>query len=131
MGEFLWVFFGLIAVSGLLYLVITVVFGPGEERADGAPDSAPVALPQGRVLVAHDLDNVRLPVSFRGYRMAEVDALLDRLSEELAIRDALARSPQRSGFEPPIGPSLEPSPGDVDGWDVNDGAADADDGSAR
>ena len=94
MVEFLWVFFGLIAVSGLLYLVITVVFGPGEERADAPRDSTPLTLPQGRVLTADDLDKVRLPVAFRGYRMAEVDALLDRLGEELAIRDALARSPQ-------------------------------------
>ncbi|PRZ41034.1 DivIVA domain-containing protein [Antricoccus suffuscus] len=99
MGEFLWVFFGLIVVSGLLYFVITVVFGPGEERVDSSPDSSPVVLPHGRVLAPEDLDKVRLPVAFRGYRMAEVDALLDRLSEELAIRDALARSPQPLGHD--------------------------------
>lgn len=110
MGEFLWVFFGLIAVSGLLYVVITVVFGSGEERADGSPDSAPVALPQGRVLTSDDVDKVRLPVAFRGYRMAEVDALLDRLSEELAIRYAVARSPQRLPPEPPPEDSPPPVP---------------------
>lgn len=109
MGAFLWVFFGLIAVSGLLYLVITVVFGPGEERADARPDSAPPTLPQGRVLSADDLEKVRLPVAFRGYRMAEVDALLDRLGEELAIRDALARSPQHLPVDPSENPSENPS----------------------
>ncbi len=119
MGEFLWVVIGLIAVSGLLYVVITVVFGPGEERVDGSPNSVPVSLPQGRVLSADDVDKVRLPVAFRGYRMAEVDALLDRLSEELAVRDAVASSPQHLAVErlpedlsenPPIEPPTEQPP---------------------
>lgn len=94
MGEFLWVFFGLIVVSGLLYLVITVVFGPGEERSAAEPDSRPMSVPQGRILSADDIEKIRLPVAFRGYRMTEVDALLDRIAEELAIRDALSRAPQ-------------------------------------
>ena len=97
MGDFLWVFFGLIAVSGLLYLVVTFVFGPGEESVRTPPDSAHLSLPAGRVMTAADVENLRLPVSFRGYRMGEVDALLDRLADELAIRDALGRTPQQPG----------------------------------
>jgi DivIVA domain-containing protein len=35
---------------------------------------------------ADDLRRVRFTTAFRGYRMAEVDALLDRLSAELELR---------------------------------------------
>ena len=108
MGEFLWVFFGLIAVSGLLYLVITVVFGPGGERSTAEPDSVPMDVPQGRILNADDLEKVRLPVAFRGYRMAEVDALLDRIGDELAIRDALSRAPQHLPTHPTHATQDEP-----------------------
>jgi DivIVA domain-containing protein len=33
-------------------------------------------------VTADDLRRIRFPVAFRGYRMAEVDALLNRLAEE-------------------------------------------------
>ena len=42
----------------------------------------------GGSLTADDLETVHFGVGFRGYRMDEVDALLDRLSEEIAERDA-------------------------------------------
>jgi DivIVA domain-containing protein len=35
-----------------------------------------------------DVADVRLPVALRGYRFAETDLLLDRLGEELKLRDA-------------------------------------------
>jgi DivIVA domain-containing protein len=38
------------------------------------PDDGPVT--------ADDLRRIRFPLAFRGYRMAEVDALLNRLAEE-------------------------------------------------
>lgn len=44
-------------------------------------------LPVGRRLVPADLDAVRLGVGFRGYRMDEVDELMERLRAELADRD--------------------------------------------
>ncbi|MGB7425886.1 MAG: DivIVA domain-containing protein [Ornithinimicrobium sp.] len=34
-----------------------------------------------------DLDGVRLDLAFRGYRMDQVDAVLDRLRQELVSRD--------------------------------------------
>ncbi|HEX4471753.1 MAG TPA: DivIVA domain-containing protein, partial [Nocardioides sp.] len=39
-------------------------------------------------VTADDLRRIRFPVAFRGYRMAEVDALLDRLAEEREAADA-------------------------------------------
>jgi DivIVA domain-containing protein len=45
-------------------------------------------LPEDRALRAEDMDDLRLSVGFRGYRMDEVDLVLDRVQEELARRDA-------------------------------------------
>ena len=36
-----------------------------------------------------DVQALRFPVAVRGYRMAEVDAALERLADELAARDRL------------------------------------------
>jgi DivIVA domain-containing protein len=44
-------------------------------------------------LTAGDLRRVRFSTAFRGYRMAEVDALLDRLADELESRDHVAAAP--------------------------------------
>jgi DivIVA domain-containing protein len=47
-----------------------------------------LSLPEDRSLTAEDLDSLRLALAFRGYRMEEVDDLLDRLGVEIATRDA-------------------------------------------
>src|SRR5215218_8193933 len=47
----------------------------------------PAGVPDGE-LVAEDLQAVRFSLGFRGYRMDEVDEVLDRASAELARRDA-------------------------------------------
>jgi DivIVA domain-containing protein len=39
-------------------------------------------------LTADDLHTIRLPTALRGYRMQEVDDVLDRLALELSARDA-------------------------------------------
>lgn len=45
------------------------------------------ALPDGP-LRAEDVDGVRFSLGLRGYRMDEVDAVLDRVRDEVAERDA-------------------------------------------
>ena len=44
-------------------------------------------LPPDRRMVRADLDRIRIPVSLRGYRFAETDDLIDRLTAELLVRD--------------------------------------------
>ena len=46
---------------------------------DDAPDTL---VPADGPITADDLRRIRFPIAFRGYRMAEVDALLSRLAEE-------------------------------------------------
>jgi DivIVA domain-containing protein len=54
--------------------------------SDAPPDSPARGLPPGPLRAA-DLDAVRLPMAVRGYRMAEVEEVLDRLRDELARRE--------------------------------------------
>ena len=46
-------------------------------------------LPSGGALTAEELKHIRFGVTLRGYAMAQVDDLLDRLALEIAERDAL------------------------------------------
>lgn len=66
------------------------MIGGGAEAVlpEAEPDRVADALPESRPVVRADIDALRLPVAPRGYRMAEVDDVLDRLAAELAERDA-------------------------------------------
>jgi DivIVA domain-containing protein len=78
-----------------ILVVLAVVAAVGAVAAGavrgGLPDVessvAQAPLPQGP-LTAADLAAVRFSVGLRGYRMDEVDAVLDRMSAELVERDA-------------------------------------------
>ena len=77
----------LLVVGGALFLVASFAFGRGEEMAPVLPDGTPVELPVDRLARGDDLRAVKLSVALRGYRMDEVDWLLDRLSEQVDSRD--------------------------------------------
>ena len=73
--------------------VVAVLFGAAvlATRSDPLLAEAPadrpdVWLPEDRVRAA-DVAAVRFSTAVRGYRMDEVDAVLDRLAAELADRD--------------------------------------------
>jgi DivIVA domain-containing protein len=57
---------------------------PLVEEYDDRPD---VDAPATGPLAPADLRRVRFPLAVRGYRMAEVDALLDRLASQLEEGD--------------------------------------------
>jgi DivIVA domain-containing protein len=78
-----WVFAILIvALIGVVAVAATGRGGAMAETFDDRPDSRVQA---DGPLTAQDLRRVRFSTAFRGYRMSEVDALLDRLAAE---RDA-------------------------------------------
>jgi DivIVA domain-containing protein len=58
------------------------------ELPDSEPDRPPVLLPEDRLVDSRDVDDVRFAVGMRGYRMDEVDDVLDRLAADIAERDA-------------------------------------------
>jgi DivIVA domain-containing protein len=76
----MWLFAILIVLALGGVAVVAAGRGAPMSRAyDDAPDSLVSA---DGPITADDLRRIRFPIAFRGYRMAEVDALLDRLAEE-------------------------------------------------
>lgn len=75
-----WFLAALVVVA--LGVVAAVAAGRGRPLSQEYGDRPDVTLPaEGRVS-AEDLRRVRFSLAFRGYRMDEVDALLDRLARE-------------------------------------------------
>ena len=78
----------MIAAIAVIAVVAMLAVGRLGELPDAEGDRAPLALPDDRPLDGDDVDGVRFAVGLRGYRMDEVDDVLDRLSDDLAARDA-------------------------------------------
>ena len=96
-----------LAVLGVLAVVFVaalVATRDGELLVDAPRDRADHDLPIGAPVTPDDLAAVRFGMALRGYRMAEVDALLDRLSGELRERDVRLAELEANGAEPAHGP---------------------------
>lgn len=111
-------FFTLIIVLliGAVAVVASGRWGGMVEVYDDRPD---MRIPADRVLTAADIESSRFAVGVRGYRMDEVDSLLERVSREVAERDRriadleravrpIVRGPDGSAF----GPHQEPETAD-------------------
>jgi DivIVA domain-containing protein len=79
--------------------VALLAAGKGAPLAEVYDDRPDAAVPAEGPLTAADLRRVRFSIALRGYRMSEVDALLDRLASE------------REQAGPSGGPSVGPSGG--------------------
>ena len=77
-------------LAGIAVITVVALLAVGRlgELPETEPDRAPVALPDDRPLQRADVDSVRFAVGVRGYRMDEVDDVLDRLAVEVSERDA-------------------------------------------
>ena len=85
-------FFAILIVLALGGVAV-VASGRGQPLApsyDDAPDSL---VPSDGPVTADDLRRIRFPLAVRGYRMAEVDALLERLAEEREAADRVEAEP--------------------------------------
>lgn len=88
-----------VGVLAVLFAAAALATRSDPLLADAPPDRADPALPEGP-LSPDDVAGVRFSLAVRGYRMAEVDAVLDRLAAELADRDrrlAELRAEQEAG----------------------------------
>jgi len=106
----------LVLLVAVVLAVLTVAAVLG--RVDGALGEATtshghIPLPDDR-LTAADLDGLRFDTAMRGYRMSEVDEVVDRLRREIDDLDEQLRS-LRAGraapgprFERPVPPSPDP-----------------------
>ncbi len=91
-------FFAIVVVA-LMGGVAVVASGRGGSMVETYDDRPDARVPEEGPLVAGDLREVRFGTAFRGYRMSEVDALLDRLAAELepAGREEPALQPPQDG----------------------------------
>jgi DivIVA domain-containing protein len=99
---------GVLVVAALLFLGASRLLGRGETQPAADLDRSPVELPAGRPVRGDDVRALRMTVTLRGYRMTEVDWLLDQFARTLDERDAeiaalTARLHPAPSEEPKIG----------------------------
>jgi DivIVA domain-containing protein len=90
-------FFAVLVVL-LMGGIAMVAAGKGTPLAEDEGDAPDSGLPATGPLQAEHLRRVRFPLALRGYRMADVDALLARLADQL---------PDQPPAEPPTQPPAE------------------------
>jgi DivIVA domain-containing protein len=73
----------------ILGVVAMVASGSGDGLEPAVSDRPGPWTPSGRPVGGDDLRRIRFGLALRGYRMGEVDRLLERLAEEVSLRDAL------------------------------------------
>ena len=78
---------GVLVVGGLLFLGGSLLLGRGESQPPAELDRSPMELPDDRPVVGDDIRALRISPSVRGYRMTEVDWLLDQFAQTLDERD--------------------------------------------
>jgi DivIVA domain-containing protein len=93
-------FFAMLVVL-LLGAIAVVAAGRGGSMAEVYDDRRDVRVQAERPLDGEDLRKVRFTTAFRGYRMSEVDSLLERLAREL---DAAQTELGRRRESPPDAP---------------------------
>src|ERR687894_456071 len=91
---------GLLVVGGLLFLGASVLMGRGETQPPAELDRSPVELPDDRPVTSDDVRALRISVAFRGYRMSEVDWLLEQFALVLDERDAEIQRLHRAPHPP-------------------------------
>jgi DivIVA domain-containing protein len=110
----------LLGVVAVLFAAAVVATREGAVMAEASQDLPDLGLP-ARPLQPQDVEAVRFSMAPRGYRMSEVDEVLDRLAAELADRDRrLARLeggrlpdgelPDEAGRGDPSGRQPSPEP---------------------
>jgi DivIVA domain-containing protein len=96
----MWFFAVLIVLAmGGIALVASGRGAPLAEVYDDRPDATVPATGQ---LAAEDLRRVRFSIALRGYRMSEVDALLDRLAGQLETPLGPPEHPVEHRVEQPV-----------------------------
>jgi DivIVA domain-containing protein len=88
-------FFAVLVVL-LMGAVAVVAAGAGGSMAEVYDDRPDSRVQADGPLTAEDIRTVRFTTTLRGYRMSEVDALLERLATELD--EARREQPQRDGW---------------------------------
>ena len=97
---------GVLLVGSLLFLAASFLLGRGETQPPADLDRSPVELPDDRPVTGDDVRALQISAAFRGYRMTEVDWLLDQFAQALDDRDGVIAE-LRARLEPPAEPEEE------------------------
>lgn len=97
-----------VVVAFVVFGVAAVAAGQGGAMAPAYPDRPDLALPPGP-LGPGDLAGLRFAVGFRGYRMDEVDRVLDRVITELGAKEARIAELERAAYGLPAQLQDEPT----------------------
>jgi DivIVA domain-containing protein len=118
------VVFAIIVVVGISLFAV----GPSLRSPDDQPDREPADLPEDRSITGDDVDRVRFALGLRGYRMDQVDAVLDRAAADLRVRDerieALEGALADAGLPLPPVPNVEATEAADDAEGVDGDVAD-------
>lgn len=80
----------MLLVAAVVFLLASMVFGRGEELEPLPPGFSPTRLPASDITSA-DVERVRFQLVLRGYKMSEVDWVVQRLGAELdSLRERVA-----------------------------------------
>ena len=102
---------GVLVVGALLFLGASLLLGRGETQPPAELDRSPVQLPDDRPVTSDDVRALRISVAFRGYRMSEVDWLLEQFALVLDERDAEIARLRRLSSSPTTDPDADTDPG--------------------
>ena len=72
----------MLLVAAVVFLVASMVFGRGEELEPLPPGVSPTRLPE-RDITGEDVAQVQFQPVLRGYKMSDVDWVLQRLATEV------------------------------------------------
>ncbi|MGH3501451.1 MAG: DivIVA domain-containing protein, partial [Nocardioidaceae bacterium] len=100
--------FWVIVLVAIIGAVAMIAAGRGDSMAPVYDDRPDAVIPTGRPLTAADVRSVRLSTGLRGYRMDEVDTLIERFEADLLSRESRERGADGSSASQPAD-SAEPA----------------------
>ncbi len=105
-----------LVVAAAGFVIVAFTLGRTNGFVESTADGVPGVLPDDRALTSSDVTRIRFDMALRGYRMAQVDSVLRRLSYELADANArvaeleLALHRQRAQAQPENPDAAESDP---------------------
>jgi len=111
----------IVLVAVVLFALAAFAVGGVGGMTEVPPERGDDGLPAGD-LRGEDLNRARFGLAFRGYRMAEVDAVLDRLRDQLVRYEQQLGAPTGDGSGPPAPAPVPPAPAPP-GWPPSDAGA--------